>query len=77
MKIKVGSVVKATHSFKKVRCIWKYEYPYKGDILTVTNIKKNYVRGHTFKLLSFKELPFTPALCYKTHKGKKNFKLIK
>jgi hypothetical protein len=75
MKIKVGSKVICRRKYGKLRYIWNMEYPRKGDILTVSCIGKHPL--FNFKMLSFKELPFTLPLALRNRKtGKKNFKPI-
>lgn len=39
--MQINSLVEAMHSFDRIRSEWGYNYPYKGDILTVSDIQEH------------------------------------
>ncbi len=74
--MQIGSIVETVGNFEKIRRMWGFPYPKRGDVLTVCSIiphSNTDVRKRGIVLLHFEELPDVPGMCDKDINGKPNF----
>ena len=74
--MKIGSIVETVGDFSEERKVWGLDYPYIGDVLTVSFIEEHpndEVREAGIVLLHFEELPNLIGLCDRTYDNKPNF----
>lgn len=74
--MEVGSIVVTISDFETVRKIWGFNYPKKGDVLTVSNIlphRNVELAKKGICLLFFVELPNLIGVCDKKYNGILNF----
>lgn len=75
--MKTGSLVEAQTSFDEERKQWKFAYPKRGQILTVSSAYPHHnphCRKLGILLLTFEEIPGLVPLSHKTIQGFENFK---
>jgi hypothetical protein len=70
--MKIGSIVEAKSSFDDVRATWGFDYPVKGQLLTVRAIEPH-PSPECGALLYFDEKPHLIGLSLKQINGKYNF----
>lgn len=70
--MRIGSLVEAQHSFDDVREQWGFNYPYKGDILTVSGMMKH-PKCEGLVLLFFEEIDMPHGISDKTITDQPNF----
>lgn len=71
--MKVGSLVEVITDFEELREVWGFNYPRKGDVLTILQVEPHH-KWKKINLLWFEELTNVPGICNKTTKGIWNFK---
>ncbi len=74
--MQVGSLVETVGNFENARLTWGFDYPKKGDILTISSITKHpnvEVSKKGIVLLRFEEKPNLTGVCDKTVHGEANF----
>lgn len=58
--MKIGSLVVCIYQFSREKGVWNFEYPNKGDVLTIKTIIPHH--RHDFNMLTFEEFQTVP-LC--------------
>jgi len=71
--MKRGSLVEVVCDFEELRSTWGFNYPHKGDILTVSHTEPHH-KWKGIMLLWFDESDIPVGICDKTTKGKLNFR---
>lgn len=74
--MQAGSLVETVGNFDSVRLFWGYNYPKKGDVLTISNLEPHHneeCRAKGIMLLYFEELPDLVGVCDKNMKDEPNF----
>lgn len=74
--MRTGSIVETVANFNDLEITWGFSYPKRGDVLTISSIKRHHNASLDKKgivLLCFEELPNLVPLCDKTLSGIPNF----